>query len=69
MMEMAGLAKYYFQVDFNAFATILCQIFVVILFLERAVSDIECIVNNGNILTDRKWKCYNQFDKRVCWRE
>ena len=68
-MEMVELAKYYLKIDFNSLSSILCQIFVFLLILERIVSDVDCIVNNGNILTDGKWKCYYQFDKRVCWRE
>ena len=28
----------------------------------------NCIVNNGNILTDEKWRCYNEIGWRVCYR-
>ena len=68
-MEMVEHVKSYLKINFNSLSSIFCQMFVFIVFLERIVSDVECIVNNGNILTDGKWKCYNQFDKRVCWRE
>ena len=67
--EMVELAKYYLKIDFNTLSSIFCQIFVFLLISERIVSDVDCIVNNGNILTDGRWKCYYQFDKRVCWRE
>ena len=50
-MEMVELAKYYLKIDFNSLSSIFCQIFVFSLILERIVSDVDCIVNNGNILT------------------
>ena len=28
----------------------------------------NCIVNNENILTDGKWRCYSEMDQRVCYR-
>ena len=27
----------------------------------------NCIANNGNILTDGKWTCYNEMGQRVCY--
>ena len=68
-MEMVELAKYYLKIDFNSLSNIFCQIFVFLLILERIVSDVDCIVNNGNILTDGRSKCYYQFDKRICSRK
>ena len=26
------------------------------------------IVNNGNILTDGKWRCYKEMGQRICYR-
>ena len=66
---MVELAKYYLKIDSNTLSNVFSQTFVFLLILERIVSDVDCIVNNGNILTDGIWKCYYQFDKRVCWRE
>ena len=52
------------------FTTLLCQTLIfLLLLLERITSGGLCIVNNGNILTDGRWKCHYQQDKRMCWRE
>ena len=29
---------------------------------------VNCIVNNGNILTDGKWRCYYKMGRRICYR-
>ena len=68
-MEMVERAKFYFKIDFNTLVNVLCQTLILLLILERITSDVLCIVNNGNILTDGRWKCHYQSDKRVCWRE
>ena len=36
-----------------------------LIFIDQAVN---CIVNNGNILTDGKWRCYNEMGRRICYR-
>ena len=36
-----------------------------LIFIDQAVN---CIVNNGNILTDGKWRCYNEMGQRICYR-
>ena len=36
-----------------------------LIFIDQAVN---CIVNNGNILTDGKWRCYNEMGCRICYR-
>ena len=36
-----------------------------LIFIDQAVN---CIVNNGNILTDGKWRCYNAMGRRICYR-
>ena len=36
-----------------------------LIFIDQAVN---CIVNNGNILTDGKWRCYNKMGRRICYR-
>ena len=28
----------------------------------------DCIVNNGNILTNGRWKCYYEMGQRICHR-
>ena len=44
-------------------------IVALLLILDCFVSDVDCIVNNGNILTDGRWKCHYHLQKRICWRE
>ena len=66
LMEMGKIAK---SIDFNSLSNVICQIFVLLLILDRIVSDVDCIVNNGNILTDRRWRCHYQSQERICWRE
>ena len=41
-------------------------IFLLILLNQIIISN--CIINNGNILSDGKWKCYNKAEKKVCYR-
>ena len=65
-MEMVELAKSFLKIDWINLSNVLCQTFVLLLFLNRIVN---CIVNNGNILTDGRWKCYHQAGNRICWRE
>ena len=36
-----------------------------LIFIDQAVN---CIVSNGNILTDGKWRCYNEMRRRICYR-
>ena len=36
-----------------------------LIFIDLAVN---CIFNNGNILTDGKWRCYNEMGHRICYR-
>ena len=54
-MEMVVLAKSFLKIDLTNLSNVLCQTFVLLLFLNRIVSDVNCIVNNGNILTDGRW--------------
>ena len=68
-MEMVELAKSFLKIDWTNLSNILCQTLVLLLFLNRIVSDVNCIVNNGNISTDGRWKCHYQAENRICWRE
>ena len=36
-----------------------------LIFIDQVAN---CIVNNGNILTDGKWRCYNEMGQRICYR-
>ena len=36
-----------------------------LIFIDQAVN---CIVNNGNILTNGKWRCYDEMGCRICYR-
>ena len=63
MKEIAKL------IDVNSLSNVICQIFVLLLILDCFASNVDCIVNNGNILTDGRWRCHYQSQKRICWRE
>ena len=36
-----------------------------LIFIDQVAN---CIVSNGNILTDCKWRCYNEMGRRICYR-
>ena len=40
---------------------------VLFIVLDRILNS-DCIVNNGNILTDGNWRCYYEMGKRYCRR-
>ena len=43
---------------------------IIILFLilvDRLLNS-DCIVNSGNILTDDRWRCYQEMGQKVCYR-
>ena len=43
---------------------------IIILFLilvDRLLNS-DCIVNNGNKLTDDRWRCYQKMGQRICYR-
>ena len=42
-------------------------IFILFILLDRILKT-KSIVNNGNILTDGKWRCYYETGKRQCRR-
>ena len=42
---------------------------VIILLILVYLVLVNGIVNNGNILTDGKWKCYYELQKKVCIRK
>ena len=47
----------------------LCQtIIILFLILLYQILNSDCIVNNGNILTDGRWKCYYKMGQRICHR-
>ena len=68
-MGMVELASYYSKIRLTDQYLSDIFIFVFLLFLEQMVSYIDCIINNGNILTDGRWKCHYHSGKRLCWRE
>ena len=56
-----------FSLFFNEKLTFqLIIIFLYFIFVDRLA---ECIVNNGNILTDGKWRCYYEMGRRICYRK
>ena len=42
-------------------------IILFLIFVDRILNS-DCIVNNGNILTDGRWRCYYEMGKRICYR-
>ena len=36
-----------------------------LIFIDQVAN---CIVSNGNILTDGKWRCYYKMGQRICYR-
>ena len=48
--------------------TIYQTILIVFLILLDRILNSDCIVNNGNILTDSKCRCYYEMGKRYCRR-
>ena len=42
------------------------QIVLIILFF--ILIDQICIVNNGNILTNGRWRCYHEMGQRICYK-
>ena len=47
----------------------ICQtIIIVFLILLDRILNSGCIVNNGNILTDGRWRCYYEMGQRICCR-
>ena len=48
--------------------TIYQAIIIVLFILLDRILNTQSIVNNGNILTDGKWKCYREMGKKQCRR-
>ena len=48
---------------------LICQTIIIVFFilLDRILNS-DCIVNNGNILTDGRWRCYYEMGQRICHR-
>ena len=42
-------------------------IILFLIFVDRILNS-DCIVNNGNILTDGRWRCYYEMGQRICYR-
>ena len=42
-------------------------IFLFLILLDRVVTS-DCIVNNGNILTNGRWRCYHEMGQRISYR-
>ena len=45
---------------------LLLLILMLLCFIDRQT--VNCIINNGNILTDGKWRCYYEAGRRICYR-
>ena len=43
--------------------TISLLLMLYLIFIDQVVN---CIANNGNILTNGKWTCYNEMGCRIC---
>ena len=48
---------------------LICQTIIIVFFilLDRILNS-DCIVNNGNILTDGRWRWYYEMGQRICRR-
>ena len=47
------------------FVIILILIIIIIIILE----EVNGIVNNGNILGDGRWRCYNEGGRKICYQQ
>ena len=47
------------------FVVILILIIIIIIIIEEVCP----IINNGNILGDGKWRCYNEGDRKICYQQ
>ena len=79
-MVMAEHVKFYLKTD-TKFYQILKMIFsygkqlifqnvIIILFLILLdqIFHSDCIVNNGNILTNGRWRCYHEMGQKICYK-
>ena len=41
------------------YAFMLCALFI---------NQVSRIINNANILTNGRWRCYNEMGQRICYR-
>ena len=32
------------------------------------IDQVSRIINNANILTDGRWRCYNEMGQKICYR-
>ena len=78
-METVERVKYYLKTNTHFYQiikmiisydreTIYQTILIVFLILLDRILNSDCIVNNGNILTDSKCRCYYEMGKRYCRR-
>ena len=54
-----SMIKEEFQKNFVWLVFILCNLFI---------DQVSCIINNRNILTNGRWRCYNEMGQRICYR-
>ena len=47
------------------FVIILILVIIIIIILE----EVNAIVNNGNILGDGRWRCYNEGNRKICYQQ
>ena len=40
----------------------------VFMFYALIITQVSRIINNANILTDGRWRCYNEMGQRICFR-
>ena len=48
--------------------TVYRSIIIILFILVDRILNSDCIVNNGNILTNGKWRCYYKMGRRICRR-
>ena len=47
------------------FVVTLILIIIIIIILE----EVYAIVNNGNMLGDGRWRCYNEGNRKICYQQ
>ena len=73
-MGMVELAKFYSKTDilkmiFSCDKEVIFQTIINLFFiLVGQILNSDCLVNNGNILTNGRWRCYHEMGQRICYR-
>ena len=64
-------AMFFINIDGQKFYSECKKNFIFLVFMIYLIfmdQQANCIINNGNILTDGEWRCYNEMGRRICYR-